>query len=324
MYEGFTSSSPYPQPISGYRDCPLLHGKQEEIEFLPGTSVRIWYTHRDTCFPEHWHHALEIVEGLHNHYPSVAEEVTYTIEPGDILFMPGGVAHTLSPSPDCNGFVYFMNLDFLQQIKSASRVIAMLAHPILITKKNTPALHLSVSALLTQIREDYFSNNDLRELLIDATTLLMMEKLIHYRLDDASGGHNRYDKRKEYRERFSDVIDYINQHYAEDLTVDGMAKRLGLSRFYFSRLFKQYSLYTFCGYLTMRRVKAAEQMLAVPGPSITDIAYRCGFGSPSSFSRIFHEQKKCSPSGYRQIYRSNHNMETRCAAIGEDSLSAQE
>lgn len=304
MSVGFTRYSPYPQPIDGYRESPLLHGEQEEIEYLPGTTVRIWYTHIGTCFPEHWHQALEIVVGENNTYTSEADGQTFTVGPGDILIMPGGVTHTLSPAQDCNGFVYFISLDFLRDIRSASRIIAMLAHPIFITEKNAPVLHLSVSALLSQMRKDYFGDNDLRELLIDANVLLLMEKLIHYRLEEGGGSHNRFDKRKEYRERFADVIDYINQHYAEDLTTDEVARRYGLSKFYFSRLFKQYSLYTFGGYLSLRRIKAAEGMLIDPELSITDIAYRCGFGSLSTFSRVFREQKKCSPSEYREIHVS--------------------
>ena len=308
MHAGFTHISPYPQPFGGYREDQLLNGKQEEIEYLPGTTVRIWYTHIGTCYPEHWHHALEIIVGEHKTYASVAEGITYTIGPGDILIMPGGISHTLSPAQDCNGFVYFICLDFLQTIKSASRIIAMLSHPIYLSEKNAPALHLSVGALLSQMRKDYFGDNDLRELLIDANVLLLMEKLIHYRLDETCGSHNRFDKRKEYRERFSMVIDYINQHYTEDLTIDEVAKRFGLSKFYFSRLFKQYSLYTFGGYLSLRRLKAAEALLAEPELSITDIAYRCGFGSLSTFSRVFQEQKKCSPSEYRQIYVGYHGL----------------
>ena len=298
--------SPYPQPVSGYRDYQLLHGTQEEVDFLPGTSLRIWYTHLDTSFPSHWHNALEIIVGEKEHYAIEAEGRTYIVRPGDILLIPGGVTHTLTPAKGCNGFVYLINLDIFTFIKSASRLTPLLSHPIHITEIGEPALYVSISTLLSQMREDYFSTNDLRELLIYSKMLVMAEQLIHTRFDDDTEQHNRCDKRKEYSDRFNLIINYMNQHYTEELTVDAVAKRFGLSKYYFSRLFLQYTHYTFCDYLTFRRIKAAEQLMSDQNLSVTDIAFQAGFTNLSTFSRAFRKQKNCTPSEYRMIYVKNH------------------
>jgi AraC-like DNA-binding protein len=224
--------------------------------------------------------------------------------PGDILLIPGGVTHTMTPSEHCNGFVYLINLDFLSMIKSASRVLSLLSHPILIREAEKPALHMSVSALLRQMRVDYFSGNDLRELLVYSNILVMMERLIHDEFDDEGPVHTRSYKRKEYNDRFTEIINYMNHHYTEDLTVDETARRFGLSKYYFSRLFQQYTRYTFSDYLIFRRLKAAEQLMSDPGLSITDIAFRAGFSNLSTFSRVFRKLKNCTPSEYRQVHSS--------------------
>lgn len=223
--------------------------------------------------------------------------------------MPGGITHTLTPSQLCNGFVYLINLDFLTYIKSASRVLPLLSHPLLITEKDNPALHLSVGALLRQIRMDYFSGNDLRELLVYSNILVMMEQLIHDRYHNEGTAHSRSYKRQEYNDRFTDVVNYINHNYTEDLTVEETAKKFGLSKFYFSRLFQQYIRYTFSDYLAFRRLKAAEQLLAEPELSITDVAFRAGFTNLSTFSRVFRKYKNCTPTEYRQAHTkvSLHN-----------------
>lgn len=298
--------SPYPQPVIGYREYQLLHGTQEEIDYLPGTSVRIWYTHLDTSYPPHWHNALEIIVGEKETYSIEAEGRIYIVRPGDILLIPGGVTHTLTPAKGCNGFVYLLNLDFLGTIKSASRLMSLLSHPINIVEAEKPTLRLSVSTLLRQMREDYFNTNDLRELLVYSRLLVMVEQLIHSEFDDDTSAHNRCDKRKEYSDRFNEIINYLNNNYTEDLTVDDVAKRFGLSKYYFSRLFQQYTHYTFCDYLTFRRLKAAEQLMSDQSLSITDIAFQAGFSTLSTFSRVFHKYKKCTPSEYRMIYVKWH------------------
>ncbi len=302
-----STASPRPQPVSGYRTYQLLHGTQEEIEYLPGTSVRIWYTHLDTAYPEHWHTALEIIVGERSHYKIEAEGVEYNIAPGEIMIMPGGVTHSLAPASDCNGYVYLLNLDFLDRIKSASRVMSLLSHPLYITEKNSPALYPAVSTLLRQMREDYFSTNDLRELMVDARILMLMEVLIHHFFTDDTSDGGRIDKRKEHGDRFAEVINYINNNYTEELTVDEIAKRFGLSKFYFSRLFKQYSHYAFNDYISFRRIKAAELLLADQTLSITDVAFQSGFSSLSTFSRAFRDQKNCTPSEYRQVYVKHYD-----------------
>ncbi len=294
--------SPYPQPIKGYREYQLLHGTQEEIEYLSGTTIRIWYTHLRTSFPLHWHNAIEIIVGENEYYTIEAEGRKYHVEPNDILLIPGGITHTLTPAENCNGFVYLINLDFLGNIKSASQVMPLLSHPIFIQEAEKPALHMSISALLRQMRVDYFSDNDLRELLVYSNLLVMMERLIHDEFDNEGPPHTHSYKRKEYNDRFTEIINYMNHHYTEDLTVDETAKRFGLSKYYFSRLFQQYTRYTFCDYLTFRRLKAAEQLMSDPSLSITDVAFRAGFSNLSTFSRIFRKLKNCTPSEYRQVH----------------------
>lgn len=295
--------TPYPQPLAQQWEYQLLHGMQEEIDYLPGTSLRIWYTHLPDSFPEHWHNVLEIITGEREHYVVEAEGVQYQVHPDDILLIPGGIRHTLRPVEGCNGFVYLLNIDFLNVIKSASRMLSLLAHPLFITPKSNAALHLSAASLLRQVREVYFSENDLRELLIDAYLLMLMEQLLSY----SNGLHasGRCDTRQQHHELFTEVINYINHNYMEEMTVEDIAHRCGLSKFYFSRLFKQYTMHTFCEYLAFRRLKAAEQLMTDASLSITDIAYRAGFSSLSSFSRVFRSQKNCTPSEYRRIYARN-------------------
>jgi len=299
---GFTEKSPYKQPVGDPDTYQMLDGQQEYIEFLPGTSMRIWYTHRGTSYPEHWHAAMEIILCVNEHYECVAEGETYTIAPGDIMIIPGGIVHSLAPARDCNGFVYFLSLDFIENIRSASCVMTSLRHPVYLTQNGLPALHLAVTTLLEQMRSAYFSDNELRELLVDSYTLQLVERLLNHNLREPENSHSRVDKQQEYKAIFSKVAQYIDQHYAEPLCIEDVAAHFGLSKYYFSRLFKKYLHCPFNEFLTLRRLKAAEVMLMKPEMSIADIAYGSGFGSNSSFSRLFHEHRGCSPSEYRKAF----------------------
>ena len=106
---------------------------------------------------------------------------------------------------------------------------------------------------------------------------------------------------KEYVAKFSNLLEYIDTHYTEDLTLEDMADVIGFSKYHFSRLFKQYTNYTFCDYLKHRRIQAAEILLEKPEYSITEVALQAGFPSISTFNRIFKEYKNCTPTEYRNM-----------------------
>lgn len=100
---------------------------------------------------------------------------------------------------------------------------------------------------------------------------------------------------------------YIDTHYTENLDLETVAKSVGFSKYHFSRLFKQYTNFTFGDYLCYRRIKAAEELLANPDLSITEVAIQAGFPSISTFNRLFKQHKNCTPSEYRSKEHTFHN-----------------
>lgn len=293
----------YPQPLVGGEDSLYLDDKEELVGYLPGTSCRIWYTHLETSFTEHWHNALEIVIGENGHYIIEIEETKHEINRGDILLIPPGVVHTLRPQKGCNGFVYLLDISILSEIKSAAPIVSMLKNPIYITENDNPKLHMSATSLLRKMQNEYFSDNSMRELLVYSHLLTLFAEIVNNHSDsDRELFHVRLDKRKEHNDKFNEILYYISLHYMEELTIDQISRRFGFSKFYFARLFKQYTQSTFCDYLTGQRIKAAEYLLSQPDMSITDIAFQTGFSSISTFDRVFRQRKNCSPSEYRKTH----------------------
>jgi len=296
----------YHQPVQGHKtQGRLVQGNEELVDYLPGTAMRIWYTSLTAQYPDHWHHEMEILVSESGYYRAQSEGTTYLIGPGDILMIPPGVLHSIEMQQSNQGFVYLLNLDFLESIRSVSRVMPLLSHPVFLTRENHPALTAQAGQFLKEMRDDYFGDNDLRELLVDASLMRLLEKLVHD-LFDLRGDYptHRYDKRGAYNGKFNDVLLYLDEHFAEDLTVEAVARRFGFSKYHFSRLFKQYTSYTFCDYLHYRRIKAAELLMPQMDLSLTDIAYRAGFSSLSTFSRLFRQRRGCTPSEYRSTFRA--------------------
>lgn len=102
------------------------------------------------------------------------------------------------------------------------------------------------------------------------------------------------------QQRLGNVIDYIEAHLTEDMGLEDLALQAGLSKFHFSRLFKQAMGLTPHKYVIKRRIDQATHQLK-QGKSIIQVAHQFGFSDQSHFTRSFKRAKGTTP---RQFIKS--------------------
>jgi AraC-like DNA-binding protein len=93
---------------------------------------------------------------------------------------------------------------------------------------------------------------------------------------------------------------YIEENYTTDLSLASMAKFLGVSRFYFCKLFKKATGRTLSAYVAQRRIDRAKRLLLNPTARISEIAFEVGFQSLTHFNRAFRRSSGHSPTEYRK------------------------
>lgn len=282
-----------------------LDGDSESEIYLPGSSVRFWLNDEPSEYSVHWHPAIEMIIPLENIYTVITGQMTYTLSPGDIFMIPGGELHHLIAPETGKRLVYLFDFNLLAGIRGYSYLTSFLSHPILINKSTCRPIYKEEAALISQLCRDYFSNDSLREMMIYSHLLAFFVNYVRYRISmEESSGLNPVNetRQKDLIDKFNTVLDYLDEHYAEDITLEKVADVAGFSKFHFSRLFKQCSGYNFYDYVCFRRIKAAETLLLKPGSSITEVALQSGFSSLSTFNRTFKKVKGCTPSEYRNLF----------------------
>ena len=106
--------------------------------------------------------------------------------------------------------------------------------------------------------------------------------------------------------RMIGVIDYIkNNLTADDLSQGAMAEMAGISRDYFSRMFKNVTGMNYSKWLNMIRMEKASELLAQGGRTLTEVAMLSGFQSIPSFNRVFRMEKGMAPGEYRALFVGN-------------------
>jgi AraC-like DNA-binding protein len=99
------------------------------------------------------------------------------------------------------------------------------------------------------------------------------------------------------------VVEFMRQNLATDIMVADIAAISGLSRFHFTRAFKDSTGIAPGQYLKQMRIERACDLLAQTELSIGDVAKHAGYDAPQAFSRLFRQAIGTSPREFRQAHR---------------------
>lgn len=100
------------------------------------------------------------------------------------------------------------------------------------------------------------------------------------------------------------ALQYVTEHYQQPITLESMARELGVSKNHLSRVFSQKLHMRFPQYLNFLRMEMARDLLRKTDHSIITILYECGYESPRTFNRVFQELCGVSPREYRRQFQN--------------------
>ena len=99
-------------------------------------------------------------------------------------------------------------------------------------------------------------------------------------------------------------LEYIHEHFREQIDVEMIARHAGYSKFYFCRKFKEITGCTVNTYVNMRRISYAKELLMNGNRSVYEVATECGFNNLAYFSQIFRKYVRRSPGEYKRIQKN--------------------
>ncbi|WP_108821215.1 AraC family transcriptional regulator [Dysgonomonas sp. Marseille-P4361] len=103
--------------------------------------------------------------------------------------------------------------------------------------------------------------------------------------------------------RIAKVKEYVNKHFSEEIKLEDVTDIIGMAPAAFSRFFKLSTGKTFSKYLIDIRLGHASLLLVNTTMSVAEICYKCGYNNVSNFNRLFKENKKVTPSEFRENYQ---------------------
>lgn len=283
-----------------------LNGIFETINYKQSTSIKLYDNDEYEDYPAHWHTTPEIIMPTENIYTVECYNQIITLREGDIILICPGCIHTLYAPEKGRRIIFQADINPLRFMKEIETLVTIISPLIVITPEDFPSIYDKVKSLLLEIKDEYLSSStSFSEVSIYSKTLEIITLIGRSRaaagMETPSPDAPR--KHEEYIEKFIEICNYISVHCSDELNLEAVASMSGFSKFYFSRLFKQFTNVSFYKYVNQKRIEKAAEMLTEPNISITNVALSCGFESLSSFIRMFKIVKGCTPTEFRNMYQ---------------------
>lgn len=98
-----------------------------------------------------------------------------------------------------------------------------------------------------------------------------------------------------------ELLDYIHEHYCEQISLHELSATFYISDSYLSRIFKQYTGKNFIDYVTDLKINRAKELLAHSSLKTNEISKAVGYTDPRYFSQIFKKYTGFTPSEFRSV-----------------------
>ncbi len=260
-------------------------------------------------FDYHYHEFNKIIIFLSGNVTYIIEGRTYHLKPYDILLVNNHDIH--KPIIDSNStyerIVIWADTNF---VKEHSDDNCNLEECFKYAIKNDinlirlkPDLQNELISLLTKLETSINSQEFGSRILSNA---YLIEFLVY--INRLILGNNNIIEANEcdsiYDNQINEILKYINANLNEPLTVDDIANRFYISRYYLMHRFKEQTGYTLHNYISQKRLILAKELL-LNNESVMKVSEKCGFIDYSSFLRSFRKMYGTTPKDFSKKAKSD-------------------
>lgn len=157
---------------------------------------------------------------------------------------------------------------------------------------------ICIGALLEEMADIFEKKEFAYELEAQAKFYQLLHRLLlEYGVVEKRSGEGNYFSGQG---RLGEILNYMQENYAEEITLESLAEEFGFSAVYLSKMFKKYGNMNFKQYLQKIRLEHAYHDLLNSNRNIGEIALKNGFPSAKSLTTAFKQYYYCLPSDYRK------------------------
>ena len=246
---------------------------------------------------KHWHPSIELIYCTKGCITCFINAQRHEVKEGELLLINSNEIHSLYSTLQDTGIILQLPLEyFLSYYKE---------HPLMyfdLHKEHKEEALLEIKACMMEmlrLKKEQQPGFDLRI----HSLLYEMEYLLLLHFAGEKDQKQVVIRTQKYFDRLSDITEYLQKHYQEDVRLEDVAEYFSLAPQYLSRFFRKYADISFSEYLSGLRLDHAYRDLMNTDNSILKISMDHGFANPRSFTETFRNVYGMTPSRYRRQYK---------------------
>lgn len=246
----------------------------------------------------HYHEYFELLYIIKGNCDIIINNNMYSVKSGTIAFIPADVLHKTSYYGDIRPERIY--IEFVKEY--VSDLIDTYKDHFFFSGGKIVSIPLDIRDEITNdmmvMLNEYNSDNFMKESMLKSLFQIFMIKLMRYEQEFKI--YEVTDLVPAPELTIQRVIDYIINHFTENITLDELADIAHINASYLSKKFKDINGVGFKEYINMLRVQYARELLVNTDLSILEIAFKCGYDSSNYFGDVFKRLAKVSPAQYRK------------------------
>ena len=264
------------------------------------------YSDRMITTELHVHDFYEVLIFVRGQARFQVEGNLYPLQSGDILLTPPAKIHQvqlLDTRIPYERFVLWIHPDFMQKASAFLETLDLTDCFARAVDKQVYRLHPDPGQLreirtclnrLIELDEESSGQKAFCDLLLAQVLVILNQLALSQTGEDADCFFNAL---------VNDVIAYINTHLSEDLSLESLAAKFFVSKFYLTRPFKEYTSLPLHKFILSRRLQTARRLIE-QGTSCLQASLDCGFVNYSHFSKAFSTTYGLPPSRWNEAAKA--------------------
>lgn len=239
-------------------------------------------------FAYHYHDFNKIIIFLKGNINYSIEGKNYLLKPYDIVMVNEGEIHrpAVLDHSEYERIIIYVSTQFLHSYAGQDYNLSYCFERAKSEKTNVLRIHSLEKSKLYQVcleLEHSFTDHAFAKELYQK--ILFLEFMIQLNRTVISN-HINYLNSAIGNTKLLQILDFINEHLAEDITIDKLSEYFYLNRYYLMHFFKEETGYTIGNYITEKRLLLAKNLVQNGSP-VTEACFQSGFRNYSTFSRAF-------------------------------------